>query len=145
MIARTRLVTHGPAWLVGLTFLAAGMLKAGRPLEFGRAIEGYRLLPGGAVPLVAAWLPWLEVATGALLCAGRWRLGAAALAVACSLGFLGAGTSVLARGLDVACGCFGAWGGPVAWPTLALEAGLLALGLAALRAAFRQSPSCTPS
>jgi hypothetical protein len=134
-----RIRQEGPAWVVGAMLFAAGLLKAGRPLDFGRVIEGYQLLPPVAVPLVAAWLPWLEVATGALLAAGPWRLGAAAIATLCSAGFLLAGGSVLVRGLTVTCGCFGAWSGPVGWGSLALEAALLGLSVAALREAWRRA------
>jgi len=125
-----------PTWLAGALLVFAGVLKAGRPLEFGRAIEGYQLLPSALVPLAAAWLPWLEVVTGALLCAGRWRLGAALVAVGLGLGFLVAGGSVLVRGLDAECGCFGGLGGSVGALTLVVELAYLAGAGWAAREAF---------
>ena len=142
--AAYRWLARAPAWVAGAALVLAGLTKAGQPLVFGRAIAGYQLLPVLLVPVVAVVLPWLEVAAGALLLGGRLRLGAAALAVGLGVGFLGAGLSVLVRGLDVHCGCFGAWSGSVGALSIAIEVafvGSAALALRAAAAAGSQSPS----
>ena len=128
-----------PAWLVGAVLLLAGLLKTGRPLPFGRIVEGYRVLPALAVPAVAVVLPWLEVLVGTLLCAGHLRRGASAVATALSGGFLLAGGSVLVRGLQTECGCFGAWSGSVGWLSLVIEVALLAVAVTAFRRAWQQT------
>ena len=133
-----------PAWLVGAVLVLAGLLKTGRPLPFGRIVEGYRVLPALAVPAVAVVLPWLEVLVGALLCATQLRLGAAAAATALSGGFLLAGGSVLIRGLETECGCFGGWSGSVGLLSLAIEVALFGAAVTALRRAWQHTRPGSP-
>lgn len=128
---------RAPAVLAGATLVIAGVLKAGQPAEFGRLIQGYRLLPALAVPALAVVLPWLEVAAGALLVGRRLALGAATLATGLAAGFLLAGLSAVARGLHPLCGCFGVHSGELGALTLAIEAAVLACAALALRAEWR--------
>ncbi len=91
------------AWL----FIYAGYTKIQSPLQFASAIEGYKLLPAGAVLPVAEILPWLEVALGILLLAGlkiRYIASGAAALLACFIVLL---TFTYARGIQADCGCFG--------------------------------------
>jgi len=137
MSGRGWLSEHAAAAVCGAMLLLAGVLKAGDPAAFGRLILGYQLLPEGLVPAAAIVLPWLEVATGVFLLANRFRLGAAAIACVLSAGFLVAGASVLARGIETACGCFGGWSGNVGALSLLIELALAACAGWALRTAWR--------
>ena len=128
---------RAPALAAGLTLVVAGVLKAGQPEDLGRLIQGYRLLPPLAVPALAVLLPWLEVATGALLVGRRLALGAALLATGLALAFLGAGLSAVARGLHPLCGCFGVHSGELGALTLVIEGAVLACAALALRAEWR--------
>ncbi len=125
--------------LLGAVFVWAGAVKAGDPAGFARDIAAYRLLGPGAVPLLAAWLPYLELVAGVALIAGvAWR-GAVRLALGLTMVFVAALASAWIRGLDISCGCFGGGGkGPMAiLEALARDGVLLASAVALLR---RQTP-----
>ena len=88
-------------------FLAAALPKIIDPAGFALAVYRYQALPDFAVNLVAVYLPWLElvVALG-LLFHPRWRPAAAIMVVFMMLLFIFAQGQAMARGIDVACGCF---------------------------------------
>lgn len=92
--------------LLGSIFIAASLDKVIHPEPFARAVYNYRLLPDVAVNVVALWLPWLELMGGALLVVGVWLRGSILVLTGLLVAFLGALGFNLARGLDVACGCF---------------------------------------
>jgi uncharacterized membrane protein YphA (DoxX/SURF4 family) len=92
--------------LLGCIFIAASIDKAIHPEPFARAVYNYRLLPDAAVNVVALWLPWLELVGGVLLVIGVWVRGSIVVLIGLLVVFLGALGFNLARGLDVACGCF---------------------------------------
>ena len=60
----------------------------------------------------AFYLPYLEILCGACLLLRRWQAGALALLGGLMLVFIAALASAWGRGLDIACGCFGADGEP---------------------------------
>jgi putative oxidoreductase len=113
--------------VVAGVFIVAGALKLRDPLTFTNDIANYQLWPALA-PLLAAVLPAVEVVVGlALLVLGaRWRRAAALCAAAMMVVFTAAAGTAVARGLDVACGCFGSAGGAVGWTTIARDLALLA-------------------
>lgn len=137
MTVGERIAAHWAAVGCGAVLLLAGVLKTGDAAAFGRLIEGYQLVPRALVPAVAVAVPWLEVITGVFLIANRFRLGAAALACGFSAAFLVAGLSVLARGIETTCGCFGSWSGNVGAMSVLIEAGLAVSAVWALRTAWR--------
>ena len=92
--------------LLGFLFLAAGLTKVGSPQELQIAIANYRLLPAPTVPLVAEFLPVLEIVLGIALLTGIFSRAATLGAGLLSLVFGGAVISALVRGLDIECGCF---------------------------------------
>ncbi|MEE8199560.1 MAG: MauE/DoxX family redox-associated membrane protein, partial [Candidatus Acidoferrales bacterium] len=53
-------------------FLYAGFVKAGNRFRFEMDLSTYQLLPDWGVIAVAAGLPWLEMALGAVLILG-WK------------------------------------------------------------------------
>lgn len=96
-----------------MVWLVSGGLKAWDPDQTYVAVRAYDVLPLGAVGLVAALLPWLEIALGVLLLLGVGTRLAAVAAVAMLLVFMTGVAQAWARGLSIDCGCFGG-GGAVA-------------------------------
>jgi len=124
MIGRLRLLLR--LGLGGL-FVFAGVAKLRDPSGFATEITNYHLLPSLA-PWLAVSLPTAELAIGAALLVGtRPWLRAGALAAAALLAvFTVAVAQVVARGIDVSCGCFGSESGPVTIVTVFRDVALLA-------------------
>jgi len=91
---------------LGALFIYAAVPKIMDPFAFAVDVYNYRLLPGFAVGLVAAALPWLELAAGCLLVLGV-RVRAAAVIITCLLAVFTLAMLInTVRGIDVHCGCF---------------------------------------
>ena len=118
----------------GATFLFASLDKIAHPAGFALAIFHYRLVPAALLHPFALLLPWIEAVVGIALLTGLWRRGAALLATAMTVMFLGAIAAALARGLDISCGCFHTEGGH------AVGVGLLLRDLALLAACLAPLP-----
>jgi hypothetical protein len=128
------------AALIGLIFLVAGCLKLADPAAFAIDIRNYRLLPWTWGVLLALYLPWVEVLCGAALILRLGYRGALCITgCLCALFVLAYG-STRARGLDVACGCFGHGVHRGYWPVLLGDTLLFAAILWLLRADLRPSP-----
>jgi uncharacterized membrane protein YphA (DoxX/SURF4 family) len=125
------------SWLLRLALggllIIAGALKLSDPTAFAGEIVNYRLLPSLA-PWLAATLPVLEMTLGLLLIAGprRWRRASALAAFALLVVFTVAVAQVVARGINVSCGCFGGNSGPVTLSTVARDLALTAMAGAIL-------------
>ena len=91
-------------------FLISAVLKAVDPDTTYVAVRAYDVLPKAGVAVVAAVLPWLEIAVGLLLLAGVATRVVAAVAAALLLVFVVGVTQAWARGLSIDCGCFGGGG-----------------------------------
>ena len=92
---------------IAAVFVVAGVMKALNPAAFAEDIRNYRLVPWTANVVLALYLPWLEIFTGAGLLWKMTRKGALLLALAMLIAFLIALVSAWARGLNISCGCFG--------------------------------------
>ena len=115
----------------GLLFLASGASKLLRARSVERIIAAYRLLPRSLLPIARRLLGPAEIAAGALLLASLWLpiyLLGWILAFGLLLGFSIGQAAVLARGLEIACGCGLLLNGHVVTRvTLARNLGLLSL------------------
>jgi uncharacterized membrane protein YphA (DoxX/SURF4 family) len=98
---------------LAVVWIVSGGLKALDPDQTYVAVRAYDVLPDGAVGLVAALLPWVELALGVLLLLGVGTRLAALASVGLLLVFVAGVTQAWARGLSIDCGCFGG-GGAVA-------------------------------
>src|SRR5437763_1345315 len=59
--------------VLGAIFVYAAWIKLREPwMLFAMSVDAYKVLPQWAVIAVARTLPWLELALGLLLIAGRW-------------------------------------------------------------------------
>ena len=119
---------------VGLAavLIVAGGLKLSDPGRFAVDIANFRLWPALA-PKLAAVLPAMEIVTGAalLLLRGGWQRSAALAATLLFGLFAFAVAWAWLKGIDVACGCFGAAAetSPVTGRTLLRNALLFAAAL----------------
>jgi uncharacterized membrane protein YphA (DoxX/SURF4 family) len=93
-------------------WLTSGVLKAIDPDQTYVAVRAYDVLPEPAVEIVAALLPWVEIAFGVLLVVGVGTRLVAVLSLALLVVFMAGVVQAWARGLSIDCGCFGG-GGPV--------------------------------
>lgn len=93
---------------LGAVFIYAGIVKVAEAPEFARDIQRYAIISWPDVTvLLAVYLPWLEIFSGAAVIVRRLQLGALAIIAGLMLVFTVALTSAWARGLDIECGCFG--------------------------------------
>jgi putative oxidoreductase len=92
----------------GAVFVYAGSLKGIDPAQFFTTLQNYHLIPPLVAAAVAFYLPWLEVCCGAALIFHRFYLGAITMAMLMTATFMVVLVSAQLRGLNIACGCFGA-------------------------------------
>ena len=92
---------------VGTTFLIAAIAKIQQGSAFVDEVVEYDLLPEALARAFATVLPWIEMAVACLLIVGLATRYAAVVAILISLSLVIANSFVLARGLNLECGCFG--------------------------------------
>ena len=94
-------------------WLVSGALKAIDLDQAVVAVRAYDVLPRAAADVVAAVLPFFEIALGLLLLLGIGTRLVAVVSGGLLLVFIAGVTQAWARGLSIDCGCFGG-GGAVA-------------------------------
>lgn len=112
---------------IGLLLAIAGALKAHDGFHVtADAIVGYRLLPPLAVIPLAVFLPYFEIGLGCYLVLGLFtRIVAVVAAVQFAI-FSFAVATVVARHIQISCGCFGAGDTAVAtWFDVGRDAALV--------------------
>jgi putative oxidoreductase len=108
MTAETgRRLERALAVVFGAVFVFSGCVKAWDPTLFLIAIRGFRILPDPFAAWLALGLPWLEVFSGLAVMCGWLKRGGLLVLNACLAVFVIMIVVAWARGLDVACGCFG--------------------------------------
>ena len=89
------------------------------PFVFALAVSSYEILPSSLVPLATFAVPWVEVVVAVALLVGWWTRGAGLLAAVLLATFTAAVVSVILRGMNLSCGCFGKYkllcDGSVGW------------------------------
>jgi uncharacterized membrane protein YphA (DoxX/SURF4 family) len=91
-------------------WLTSGTLKAIDPDQTYVAVKAYDVLPKGGIEIVAALLPWVELAFGVLLLIGAGVRVVAVLSLMLLAVFIAGVVQAWARGLSIDCGCFGGGG-----------------------------------
>jgi hypothetical protein len=129
----TRIAYHLSRLVLGGLFLYAGLVKAGDVTAFARDVANYKILPYSWNYLVAATLPYIEFLAGLLLVANRRVRPAALVTGGLTVIFMLSLASVVARGLDIDCGCFRAGGHTSAAEALWRDAGILLLSIVTFR------------
>ena len=117
--------------ILGGIFCYAGYIKLLSPDEFADAVLAYKLLPVSLAGLVAAVLPWLEVAAGLFLVLGLKRRSCLIILELLTGCFLLVMVITMARGLKIDCGC-GLFSGREVGLIPILEDGLIFLWTAGL-------------
>jgi uncharacterized membrane protein YphA (DoxX/SURF4 family) len=119
---------------LGGVFCFSGIIKIADPAGFALAVYNYHILPAGLVNITAILLPWVELVAGACLVLGLWMPGGALIVSGLLFVFLTALGFNLARGLDIACGCFdlSAEAEKITWWYLLRDGSLLVAALAVL-------------
>lgn len=126
--------------LLGGVYLYAGVVKSADVVVFARDVANYQLLPYAWNYLTAATLPYVETVAALLLLCNRKVRPAALVLTLLTLVFMVALTTVLARGLDIDCGCFNPGQGHTsAGIALLRDAFLLIPALVTLRLSGRMS------
>lgn len=126
-------VTLGARLVLGITLLAAGVLKLLDLEASADAVRAYRILPYDLAGFVGTALPVIEVVIGLLLVMGAFTRISAILAAGLMGIFIVGIALTWARGISIDCGCFGAGGevapGQTQYPAeIARDLGLLLLG-----------------
>jgi len=94
-------------FIMGGIFLVSGLAKISDPGRFILTLREFRLFPEVVVPFTAVWLPWLEFLLGLCLIVGILQRTSALMLACLNALFAAAIVSVISRGIDVDCGCFG--------------------------------------
>ena len=115
-------------------WLVSGTLKAIDLDQTVVAVRAYDVLPRGAVDVVAAVLPFLEIALGLLLLFGIGTRLVAVVSGVLLLTFMAGVTQAWARGLSIDCGCFGGGGAVAPGATAYLQEIMRDTGFLALTA-----------
>ncbi|MCK4872772.1 MAG: DoxX family membrane protein [Phycisphaerales bacterium] len=98
--------------MVASLFLFSSTQKLRGPQNFVLSVEAFDIMPSDPAILlsfVAYAVPWTELLCAILILLGVWARPASLLLSILMVVFTVAIFSVLARGMDVNCGCFGAW------------------------------------
>jgi len=93
--------------VLGGLFLISGIAKVLDPIRFLFTLRDFRLFPGSIEPWLALFLPWFEVVLGLLLVLGLFLRTCSLLLGILNAAFMAAILSVMVRGIEIDCGCFG--------------------------------------
>ncbi len=122
--------------VLGGIFIYAAYTKLRHPwMLFAMSVNSYRVLPDWGVTLLAHWLPWIELALGALLILGIGLRFVATAASALLAGFFLVMLRSYSQGLGIDCGCFG-FGERLGPRTLLRDGALVAFSLVIMAGAF---------
>lgn len=118
---------------LGGLFLFAAYTKWEDPQKFVFAVLGFKFLPEHLAVLATYAVPWTEAVASVLLILGRWSRAAAAVLALMLIAFMVGIVSVIIRGIDVKCTCFGGYDllctGSAGWCNIGQNALLLAVAL----------------
>ena len=129
--------------MLGALFLWASATKVPDMAAFAESVANYRFVPPALVPAAAAAVVGIEIASGLALLANVWSRAAAWVLAALLAVFTAGLSSALARGIDLACGCFGG-SSPATWWTVLRDVALLALAVLVASTARGRAPSPSP-
>jgi len=93
--------------IIGGIFLVSGLAKISDPVRFLFTLREFRLFPESIVPFTAVFLPWLEFFLGLSVVLGVLYRTSALMLAGLNILFIIALGSVIVRGFEVDCGCFG--------------------------------------
>ena len=104
------LVSFFSRLIIGGIFLTAGLAKISDPVNFLLTLRKFDLFPEIAARFLSVFLPLLEFVSGLFIMLGvMYKAGSLLLAFRNVL-FAAAILSVILRGMEIVCGCFGLLG-----------------------------------
>lgn len=99
--------------------LKPGIPPVTGPQTFALSVKSYQILPEALVSPAAFTIAWVEAICAILILTGLWTRAAAATLGLAVIAFTLGVISVILRGIDITCGCFGKFKfictGPVSW------------------------------
>jgi len=128
--------------VLGALFLGASATKVPDMAAFAESVANYRIVPPALVPAAAAAVVGIEITASLAILANVWTRAAAWVLAALLAVFTAGLSSALARGIDLACGCFGG-SSPATWSTVLRD--LVLLALAVLVASSARGRTASPS
>jgi putative oxidoreductase len=119
--------------VVAGVFVYAGVHKLLDPAAFAQDIANYQAFPWWTWNLAAATIPMIEILAGLAVLIGFKRRAGTIVLGSLTVAFLGLILSVIVRGIDLNCGCFGdaVEASTVGWPLVVRDLGLLVAIVAA--------------
>ncbi|MBC8069437.1 MAG: DoxX family protein [Deltaproteobacteria bacterium] len=142
MVDRRAWLRFASVWaariVVAGVFIVAATPKIDDLVGFAADIRNYQVFPEWSLHVIAATVPMIELLAALALVSGRERVARAGAIVlgGLTVAFIGLIASVIVRGIDLQCGCFGKQDAAdaVGWPTLVRDVALLAgIAIAMLR------------
>ncbi|HLT40346.1 MAG TPA: MauE/DoxX family redox-associated membrane protein [Enhygromyxa sp.] len=130
-------MSEAPKWMTivgwlgrlvaGGVFVFAGVQKLLDPAAFAQDIANYQAFPYWTWNLAAGIVPVTEILAGLAVLIGFKRRAGAIVLGSLTVAFIGLILSVIVRGIDLNCGCFGeaVEASTVGWPLLLRDVGLL--------------------
>jgi putative oxidoreductase len=138
-----RVAYHSSRLLLGGLFCYAGVVKIADVTAFAGQVANYQLLPYAWNFLVAATLPYVELLAGILLLLNTRVRPATLVLGGLTVLFMLALLTVMARGLDIDCGCFRPGSRTTPLAAFIRDVGLLMLAIVAYRLRGRFRRSCS--
>lgn len=133
MSLASRIAYHFCRLLLGGLFCYAGGVKIADVTVFAGQVANYQLLPYAWNFLVAATLPYVELLAGMLLLLNTRVRPATLVLGGLTVIFMLVLLTVMARGLDIDCGCFRPGSHTTPLAALVRDAGLLSLAVLVYR------------
>ena len=139
----TALAASAARLVLGALFFWASATKVPDMAAFAESVANYRIVPPALVSAAAAFVVGIEIVAGVALLANVWARAAAWVLAALLAVFTAGLTSALARGIDLACGCFGGNSPATGW-TVLRDVLLLALAVLVAATARGRTSSRSP-
>jgi len=115
---------------LGLLFIYASVDKILYPTSFADSVSSYQVIPRPLLNIVAIIFPWCELVAGLFLLNGFKTRSSNIIIFLMLCLFNILIISVLARGLQIDCGCFSSGSDPIGIPKLLEDCGYLLMSLA---------------
>lgn len=118
------------SWILGGFLILSGLPHLSNPYYFLGSVYRYELIPAVMAQFVAIVLPFLQLVLAACLIFRFFHFAAHTITLMMLMVFTMVQISVMVRGLDISCGCFGPRQSTnIDQSTIALVGGLLLLSI----------------
>ena len=108
-------------WIIGAVFAFSGIEHIRNPWIFLNDLFRYRVVDGFVAVAIGAVLPVVQVTVSVMMISGSGRRLGLVVAAVCFLAFTIVQSIAVFRGLDISCGCFGAFSQPISIKTVGLD------------------------